>query len=284
MTKYIKYNIVSGGCFALATSLFLLLKNYDEISAWFVANFLAGGVVSFFLHLFFVFTNNDYTFRQHNKHPHYDKTKVFLLLVMKLACLKRRSKVFTFQGKIYQYFLHWYNTTWRNERSVEVAIALKLLEGHQGEDVLEIGNVLQHYISFSHDIVDKYEKAEGVMNIDIVDFKGKQYSLIICLSTLEHVGWDEEPKDASKVLSALSNIENHLRPNGELLITLPLGYNPFVDDLLNREELTSYQKTFMRRVGSEWIETKGCHFEPYNFREHKANTLAILTSGGRRSA
>ena len=107
-----------------------------------------------------------------------------------------KSKIFKFQGQFYTYFDHPYNTTLDNERSIEIPIISKFLSENKDDNILEIGNVLSHYFNFEHDVVDKYEKSEGVTNEDVVDFKSsKNYSLIISISTLEHVGWDEDPKD-----------------------------------------------------------------------------------------
>jgi RsiW-degrading membrane proteinase PrsW (M82 family) len=58
--KYVKYNLVGGLCFALATTLFFLLNNWLGITwAWFVSNFLVGGVLSFFVQLLFVYDDAD---------------------------------------------------------------------------------------------------------------------------------------------------------------------------------------------------------------------------------
>jgi hypothetical protein len=110
-------------------------------------------------------------------------------------------KTFIFNGKTYYYFVHKYNTTWKNERAVEVPIIWDIVREHyrQGKRVLEVGNVLSHYFRIFHDVLDKYEVAEGVINQDVVDFKPAwKYDLIVSISTLEHVGWDEEPKEPEK--------------------------------------------------------------------------------------
>ena len=45
-------------------------------------------------------------------------------------------------------------------------------------ELLEIGNVLSHYFKWDHDVVDKYEKVEGVINEDVVDFRpSKKYDI-----------------------------------------------------------------------------------------------------------
>jgi hypothetical protein len=111
---------------------------------------------------------------------------------------------FAFNGQNFSYFYHWYNKTWRNERAVEVPIIWNIVKKYKRKRILEVGNVLSHYYPIRHEILDKYEKAPGVINLDVVDFKpAKKYDLIISISTLEHVGWDEKPKEPKKVYKLL---------------------------------------------------------------------------------
>jgi ubiquinone/menaquinone biosynthesis C-methylase UbiE len=62
-----------------------------------------------------------------------------------------------FQQKEYKYFYHKYNTTWRNERVVEIPIVWDIVKAYT-ENILEVGNVLSHYFAVNHVIIDKYEK------------------------------------------------------------------------------------------------------------------------------
>jgi len=50
--------------------------------------------------------------------------------------------------------------------------------------------------------------------------------LVINISTLEHIGWNEIPKDPVKILTVIDNFLKFLNRNGKILITLPLGWNP----------------------------------------------------------
>src|SRR5262245_37084813 len=51
----------------------------------------------------------------------------------------------TFQSRRYPYFVHGYNSTWCNERAVEIPIVwAEVCARHPGR-VLEVGNVLSHY-------------------------------------------------------------------------------------------------------------------------------------------
>lgn len=167
----------------------------------------------------------------------------------------RSSKTFTFNGREYHYFYHSYNLAWRNERAVEVPIARELVLGHAGQSVLEVGNVLAHYIEIGHEVLDKYERAERVINEDAADFKlDRNYDLIISVSTLEHVGWDETPREPGKVIAAVNNLAGLLAPGGELIATAPLGFNPEFDRLLASGELPFSEVYAMKRVGgkNEW--------------------------------
>ena len=187
---------------------------------------------------------------------------------------------FTFRGKSYRHFWHRYNATWRNERAVEVPIARGFLSGIPPEKVLEIGNVLSHYGPVSHEVVDKYERAEHVRNEDVCDFKpDRTYALILSISTLEHVGWDEEPKDEMKVLKAFENLQSLLAPEGKLVVTIPLGYNPSLDRMVDEGKISFTERVFLKRKSprNEWSEVNSdevCH-PHYDRLAYAANELLV---------
>jgi hypothetical protein len=174
-----------------------------------------------------------------------------------IVCLKTQRN-FTFRGQSYRYFYHLYNTTWKNERVVEVPIIWEIMKNYQGKTILEVGNVLSHYFPTNHDILDKYEKADGVINQDIVDFQpSKKYNLIVSISTLEHVGMGEEPRDPKKIPLALENLTGLLHEGGEIVVTLPLGYNPDLDKLLKEDKICFTEQYHLKRIScdNKWIET-----------------------------
>ena len=169
----------------------------------------------------------------------------------------KSSGAFRLQKDTYNYFYHKYNSTWNNERAVEVPIILRMVEKYHGQKILEVGNVLSHYFSINHDICDKYEKADGVINQDIIDFQPtKKYDLIVSISTLEHVGWDENPREPMKVLQAIEHLKEIIAPKGKLVVTLPLGQNPVMDELLKKGEIQFTKMYFLKRVslGNKWVE------------------------------
>jgi SAM-dependent methyltransferase len=198
----------------------------------------------------------------------------------------RSGRKFTFQGENYSYFLHEYNTTWKNERIVEIPIIWKIIKGYEEKKILEIGNVLSHYFIVNHDIVDKYEKAEGVITKDVTEFNpSKKYDLIICISTLEHVGWDENPRDhkiihaPEKIMQALDNLKRALAPKGRLIVTLPVGYNLYLDRLLKNGKIQFNSQYCLKRISrdNKWIETSWNNVKDskYNSPFPAANGLII---------
>ena len=202
------------------------------------------------------------------------------------AYLRRVRPAFELGGRRYDYFWHDYNMTWRNERCVEVSLARALLAESAGARVLEVGNVLSHYIPVAHDIVDKYEQAPGVLNADVVDFlPERRYELIVSISTLEHVGWDEMPREPGKALRAVAHLkERCLAPGGRMLVTFPVGHNPELDQAFAAGRLAFAESRCMRRAGrfahwreASWAEVRDAAYgHPYPF----ANALVIGMARG----
>lgn len=189
---------------------------------------------------------------------------------MKMALTRSvRTKTFHFDGKEYEYLYHPYNRTWKNERGVEIPIFRELLLQQEGKRVLEVGNVLSHYFSVQHTVVDKYEVSPGVLNQDIIEFIPQQpYDLIVSISTLEHVGWDEQPREPTKLLHVLEHLRSTcLAPSGKLVASLPIGYNQYFDGLLNNGKSPFTTQHFLKRISKQnyWIESdwEQCRDVPY---------------------
>jgi len=149
-----------------------------------------------------------------------------------------KNRKFHFKNKKINYFHHSYNSTWANERAIEIPLIQNFLKGEQGR-ILEVGNVLSHYMEINWDVLDKYENSEFVINEDLVNFKpSKKYKKIISISTLEHVGFDELPKDNTKILKAIENLKsNCLMKGGSFIFTVPIGWNPDLDILLEKRKI-----------------------------------------------
>lgn len=137
-------------------------------------------------------------------------------------------KGFYYGGDFYHFYAHPYNATWTNERAIEVPIFKKLLHTTQGS-VLEVGNVMSHYQPVKHQVIDLFEEAPGVLNIDVLDYRPtNKYDLIISISTLEHIGKDDEPRP-EKVVEAVEHLKKMVAWGGRLVASIPLGYNKYLD-------------------------------------------------------
>lgn len=162
-----------------------------------------------------------------------------------------RPGTFDFDGVRLEYFYHAYNMTWACERCLEVPIARHYLRTAPGGDILEVGNVLSHYGPVGHTILDKFEMGEGVINEDILSFDpGRRFGTILSISTFEHIGFDDEADQSSrtKILEAIAACRRLLAPDGKLVITVPVGYNPDLDSLIRLEELGATREIFLKRL------------------------------------
>jgi SAM-dependent methyltransferase len=189
-------------------------------------------------------------------------------------------RTFVFQGKRYRYLIHRYNSTWRTERVVEVPIVWDIVQRSRGRHVLEVGNVLAHYFPVTHDRVDKYERAPGVINEDIVDYRpARSYDLVVSISTLEHVGWDETPRDPAKILRALDNLARLTAPGGRIVVTLPMAYNPNVDAYLRDGRIAFTERFCLKRVSRdnrwEQVDWPAIHDARYDTPFRRINALVV---------
>src|SRR4030042_5946077 len=84
---------------------------------------------------------------QYFKNARIKKIKRYLLIHTKLL---KKDQTFSFNEKLLNYFYHPYNETWDNERAIEIPIALSFLNENKNKEILEIGNVLSHYVPINH--------------------------------------------------------------------------------------------------------------------------------------
>ena len=164
---------------------------------------------------------------------------------------------FAFQGDAYPYLYHRHKLTWMTERAVEVPIVQEIVNRNAGRRVLEIGNVLSHYRPQSHVVVDKYEVAPGVVNRDVLELDDLgPFDLIVAISTLEHVGWDEQPRDPDKAVAAVAGLRALLADGGMLVVTVPIGYNPTFDQAFRDGRIELSRSAALRRQGAgpRWRE------------------------------
>jgi hypothetical protein len=197
-----------------------------------------------------------------------------------------RKDTFTYKGEELHNLYHPYNATYENERQIEIPLIKSVLDKEKGV-VLEVGNVLSHYFPISHDVLDKYEVAEGVINEDAAYYKSdKKYDLIISISTLEHIGLDVPEKDNRfKSIMALHNLYDMLSSKGRLIVTIPIGYNVCLDKyLINNpsffDEIFLFRKKrYSSIIGSTWEITDKLYKADYD--DKGTNLLFIGLKGGR---
>ena len=197
--------------------------------------------------------------------------------------LRGRRGRFQLDAESYAYLFHRYKATWLTERAVEVPVVQRLVDREPGR-VLEVGNVLSHYRDQRHLVVDKYEQAPGIMNRDVLDLDDLgQFELVVAISTLEHVGWDEEPRRPQAALEAVSALRERVAPGGRLVLTHPAGYNPHLDDALRSGAVPLERTAALRRAGrrTRWkqVPTEEAWLAPYDFLLYSARAVVIAELG-----
>jgi hypothetical protein len=181
------------------------------------------------------------------------------------------AKTFVMGGNEYPYFHHPF--TFNSDRTVEIPLGRSFLqEAKPGARILEVGNVLSNFFPITHEVLDKYEKGSrpGLIQADIVGFKpDRGYDRIISISTLEHVGVDEEKYEPEKVVAALRSMKDALAPGGIMMFTAPLGYSRCLDDCVRADRAKCQRYFFLKRISADnrWTEYDGSgpwlHGSPY---------------------
>jgi hypothetical protein len=188
---------------------------------------------------------------------------------------------FELDGRRYPYLHHRHKFTWLTERAVEVPVVQAIVDEHAGGRVLEVGNVLSHYgPQRGHVIVDKYEQAPGVLNRDVLDLEPLgRFDLVVAISTIEHVGRDEEPQDPGKAVEAFRALASLLEPRGRLVVTVPVGYHHGLDRALRAGELPLTRALALRRseLGPHWrqVDPEEVWGTPYDFLLYSARAVVF---------
>lgn len=220
-----------------------------------------------------------------NKKYLYKIWGLIALITFPLHLLK--SIYFKFNNKTYKYFYSLKNTTWFSERCIEIPIFKKMINKFKNKRILEVGNVLNQYTKINHLVIDKYEKNKNILNIDIVNFKPKhKFDLIICISTIEHIGYNEniytEKKNIlkpNKHLKVLKLFKKWLKPKGKAFISFSLGYNKFLDYNLHYNKLPFTKTYYLKKISlnGKWKQfkyNKVSHIR-YNNPYYNSNVVCI---------
>lgn len=130
------------------------------------------------------------------------------------------------------------------ERAIEVPVGRKWAENKI--NLIEIGAVLpSYYNDIKHDVVDPFdEKANIKKYLHEVDINNKN---VLSLSTVEHIGLDDYGSSYINENGAIESIQRILSESNSCLISVPIGYNPKMDDWIrtNHSNMNTfaYQKT-----------------------------------------
>jgi hypothetical protein len=114
-----------------------------------------------------------------------------------------------------------------------------------------------------------------------VDFQpGKLYDLIVSISTLEHVGWDEEPRDPPKFLRGVEHLTTLLAPGGKMLVTLPIDYNMALDGFLKEGRVPFTSIAYLKRISddNQWREASWGEVQDDKYIHARRNAIGMGVS------
>lgn len=193
------------------------------------------------------------------------------------------DETFEWNGETLTYERGEYNNAGDNERAVEVPIARWWINEHGGGG-LEVGNVLSHYCDVSWPVFDRYEGPLKVDVFDLVEFGvfAGQVDWIVSVSTLEHVRWDEEPREPDGTSRAIRLLRSLLAPHGSMLVTMPFGVRDELDAAMLSGELGHSRSWIMRRAygsRSRWFEGAPVPKRPWVWGPAGANVVWIAEFG-----
>ncbi len=214
---------------------------------------------------------------------HYLK-RLFLRQISPIVIKYGPKGYFMFQNKRLPYFLHTKSLTWTNERAIEVPIAHSYIS--EDKRILEVGAVLYHYYpDLKKDVLDKFEKGQGIINEDVIVYQPTlKYDLIISISTLEHVGYDDDVKDQEGTLKAIQNLKtNCLNKNGQMIITLPISYNKDVDKMLFAGKLEFDEEYYFKKTNlfNQWREITREEAKTAQYKHHAETIVVGIIRSGR---
>jgi hypothetical protein len=169
------------------------------------------------------------------------------------------------------------------ERDIEIPIIMDLISSYNKENTLEVGNVLNSYGLIDTDVLDKYEIGDGIINKDIRIYKSnKLYHCVVSVTTLEHVGKDDDPKESNGIISAIRNILDLLFDGGCLFFTVPVGYNKDMDQLFRDNKVPVSELYAIKRVSEDnkWeqcsIEDALTHQYGYPFWATNSSLIGVV--------
>ena len=194
-----------------------------------------------------------------------------------LARALKQCPSFSYQGQALDYAFALYNNFGLNERSIEIPIVRYWLDKGDYTEALEIGNVSNYYYRYFQDtlrckvVVDKNERACGVINKDIADYDpGRKFDFIFSISTFEHMDADRgrnaayKPGQSRLKTQAADNIKHVgdaiLAPGGRFVVTFPAAYEPQLDESVHAGDFEKcgfsqvHVAAYKKRAPMRWEE------------------------------
>lgn len=181
-------------------------------------------------------------------------------------------------------------------RTIEIPIFKRILDQEFAKTdnklriILEVGNVMSHHTGYGpgdhYDVLDLYEHAPDVLNYDATFWQpgAANYSLIISISTLEHIGqarYGGQDQAYQPMAAAYNLFTWSLAPGGRMIFSIPLKYRGGADLLVwDAFPDTWTRKWFFRNIGhGEWRQNNEQQIRTikhYGKPWPGANALAIV--------
>lgn len=148
-----------------------------------------------------------------------------------------------------RYAREFFNESYQNERSIEVALGRYFLS--RFDNVLEVGCVLPYYGNDQHeifDLADEHPKSKKINALDY-DYTGRN---VLSISTIEHMMTKEYNNGSDH--DAITFLTKVLTSAKNFCITGAIGYNSFLDDYMKTHP--EVPRFIMRRINwkNEWVK------------------------------
>ena len=173
-----------------------------------------------------------------------------------------------------EYFDHPYNNKIKNERTIEIPIALRYFEKFgKLNNFIEIGAVLPYYLKdCNHCCIDPVDpKATNLQYAENIDYLNKH---ILSISTIEHINTNDYGIKIKSEFTAYDILRDIYKKSLTCLISWPIGYNPQLDnDVLASTQFNSVY--FEKIEDNNWIivEKKEMYKIKYNYPYEFGNGL-----------
>jgi hypothetical protein len=197
-------------------------------------------------------------------------------------------ETFRFAGSDYLHFCHNYNCGWpaasATERTVELALADAWLRKVPAAEVVEVGAVTPYYwpgrVRRVIDPADPHEQVTDRCEMARVNLTG---AYVLTVSTLEHFGSGDYglPADPGAFPAAIDQLA---REPAAFLATVPVGYNPAVDEWLFAGRYPAGVRVgFLLRDAARlcWREVPAAEARVPYTRGTAADAVAVVEKGGR---